>query len=204
MQPFEDPGAEARKEPGVPEALIYEISRGTPIYYHGYKAYLSGDKTMEELMGSGYLQVFVIMAIIKHLLAGLPDAYQVFTNEIGVILKKGDWRALDIAIYRKDALKDVPLENKYLKIPPEVAIEIDTKADLENFTTAMDYVHEKTDDLLEFGVQKVIWIFTNSRKVMGAGGGKWGTMGWDEPVQVMEGMELNLAEMVHEKGINAS
>ena len=149
---------------------------------------------------SGYLQVFVIMAIIKHLLAELPNAYQVFTNEIGVILNKGDWRALDIAIYRKDALKDVPLENKYLKIPPEVAIEIDTKADLENFTTAMDYVHEKTDDLLAFGVQKVIWVFTNSRKVMVAGGGgKWVTMGWDESVQVMEGMELHLAKMVHEK-----
>lgn len=197
MQPFEDPSAEARKEPDVPEALIYEISRGTPIYYHGYKAYLSGDKTMEELMGSGYLQVFLIMAIIKQLLAELPDAYQVFTNEIGLILKKGDWRALDIAIYRKDALKDVPLENKYLQIPPEVAIEIDTKADLKNFTTAMDYVHEKTDDLLEFGVQKVIWVFTNSRKVMVAGGGgKWVTMGWDEPVQVMDAMELNLAEMI--------
>lgn len=200
MQPFEYPSAEARKEPCVPDALIYEISRGTPIYYHGYKAYLSGDKTMEELMGGGYLQVFVIMAIIKHLLAELPNAYQVFTNEIGVILNKGDWRALDIAIYRKDALKDVPLENKYLQIPPEVAIEIDTKADLENFTTSMDYVHEKTDDLLEFGVQKVIWIFTNSRKVMVAGGGgKWVTMGWDESVQVMEGVELHLAKMVHEK-----
>lgn len=197
MQPFNHPNIEGQSSPDVPDALVYEMSQGTPIYYHGYKGYLSGDKTMEELMGSGYLQVFLIMAIIKRLLAKLPDACQVFTNEIGVILKKGDWRSLDIAIYRKDALKDVPLENKYLQLPPEIAIEIDTKADLENFTTAMDYVHEKTDDLLAFGIRKVIWIFTSSRKVMVAGiGEKWVTMGWDEPVQVMEGVELNLADMV--------
>ncbi len=200
MQPLEDPST--KKEWGnrhIPNALIYELVGGAPIFYHGYKAYLNGDKTMEELMGSGYLQVFLIMAIIKHLLSEMPDAYQVFTNEIGIILKKGDWRALDIAIYRKDALKDVPLENKYLQIPPEVAIEIDTKADLENFTTAMDYVHKKTDDLLSFGIRKVIWIFTNSRKVMAAGvGEKWVTMGWDEPVQVINDIELNLADMVQE------
>ncbi len=200
MQPFEHPNTEDRTPPDVPDVLVYEMSCGTPIYYHGYKACLNGDKSMEELMGSGYLQVFLIMAIIKQLLAELPNAYQVFTNEIGLILKKGDWRALDIAIYRKDALKDVPLENKYLQIPPEIAIEIDTKADLENFTTAMDYVHEKTDDLLAFGIRKVIWIFTNSRKVMVAGGGeKWVTMGWDEPVQVMKDIKLNLADMVQKR-----
>lgn len=200
MQPFEHPNTESRRKPDVPEALVYEMSRGTPIYYQGYKAYLNGSKSMEELMGSGYLQVFLIMAIIKRLIAELPDTYQVFTNEIGIILKKGDRRSIDIAIYRKDALKDVPLENKYLHIPPEIAIEVDTKADLENFTTAMDYVYEKTDDLLEFGVRKVIWIFTSSRKVMVAGGGgKWVTMGWDEPVQVMETIQLNLNKMVQER-----
>lgn len=200
MQPFEHPNTERQRPPDVPEALVYEMSGGTPIYYNGYKAYLNGHKTMEELMGRGYLQVFLIMAIIKRLLAELPDAYQVFTNEIGVILKKGDWRSLDIAIYRKDALKSVPLENKYLQIPPEIAIEIDTKADMENFTTAMDYVYEKTDDLLAFGVRKVIWIFTSSRKVLVAGGGeKWVTVGWDESVQVMETIQLNLKDMVQER-----
>lgn len=200
MRAFKDPSTKKESESlPIPNALVYEWIKGAPIYYHGYKDYLSGDKTMEELMGSGYLQVFLIMAIIKRLLAELPDAYQVFTNEIGIILKKGDRRSIDIAIYRKDALENVPLENKYLQVPPEVAIEIDTKADLENFTTAMDYVYEKTDDLLAFGVRKVIWIFTSSRKVLVAGGGeKWVTTGWDEPVQVIGTIQLNLKNMVQE------
>ena len=95
----------------------------------------------------------------KYLLMKLPNSYQIFTNELGVIHQEGSWRLLDIAIYRKKDLQDVRLENKYLKVPPEVAIEIDTKADIEQFTSAMDYVFEKTDDLLNFGVKKVIWIF---------------------------------------------
>lgn len=180
----------------IPDALVYEMSGGTPIYYYGYKSCLNGNAPPEELMGSGYLQVFVIMAIIKRLLSELPEDCQVFTNEMGVVLKKDNWRALDIAIYRKDALKHIPLENKYLHIPPEVAIEIDTKADLKNFTTAMDYVYEKTDDLLDFGVQKVIWVFTRSKKTMIAAKGEpWITIGWDETVQVMAGVALNLAEL---------
>src|SRR3990170_3139029 len=97
----------------------------------------------------------IISEVKKYLLMKLPNSYQIFTNELGVIHQEGSWRLLDIAIYRKKDLQDVRLENKYLKVPPEVAIEIDTKADIEQFTSAMDYVFEKTDDLLNFGVKKV-------------------------------------------------
>ncbi len=191
--------SEDRKQAEIPKAMIYEISKGKPIYYRGYKNCLNGRKSIEELMGSSYLQAFIITAVLKHLLVNLPDTYQVFTNELGVIYEKGNWRALDIAVYKKEALKDVPLENKYLRIPPELVIEIDTKADTENFTTTMDYVYEKTDDLLNFGVKKVIWVFTSSKKIMVASSGeKWVITDWSESVSVIENITINLEKMVKE------
>ncbi|MEE4359056.1 MAG: hypothetical protein V2I97_21490 [Desulfococcaceae bacterium] len=83
----------------IPEVLIYEISEGKAVYYRDYKDYLRGEKSPEELMGSSYLQVFVIMKIMKHLLIHLPDTYHVFTNELGVIVKEGCRRSIDIAVY---------------------------------------------------------------------------------------------------------
>ena len=35
----------------VPDALIYEIMDGKPIYRKGYREVLSGKKTIEEIMG---------------------------------------------------------------------------------------------------------------------------------------------------------
>ncbi|MGE0083411.1 MAG: hypothetical protein AB7S75_03230 [Desulfococcaceae bacterium] len=183
----------------IPKALIYEMAEGKPVCYRGWRQYLLGEKSTEELRGSSYLQVFVIMKIMKHLLLHLPDSYYVFGNELGVIHEKGNWRCIDIAVYQRESLKDIPLENKYLTVPPEIAIEIDTKADTENFITYMDYVHKKTDDLLRFGVKKVIWIFTSSRKIMTASADeKWITADWSKPVSVTENMEIRLEEMLKE------
>jgi hypothetical protein len=97
-------------------------------------------------------------------------------------------------------LDGVPRNNKYLKIPPVTAIQIDTRADTGNFSTAMDYVYKKTDDLLEFGVQKVIWFFTSSRKAMIATSDeKWITVDWKETIPVLENIEINLDEILKEK-----
>ena len=200
MEALELTNNERIDRPIIPKALIYEMSKGEAIYYRDYKEFLKGNKTTEELMGSSYLQVVIITAIIKYLFSHLPDIYQVFTNELGVIHKKGNWRALDIAVYKKEALKDVLLENKYLNIPPEAAIEIDTKADTEKFTSAMDYVYEKTDDLLDFGVKKVIWIFTSSRKIMIASPGeKWVITGWEDSFSIIENITINIQELINKE-----
>jgi len=187
----------------IPKSLIYEMSKGQAIYYKGYKNILKDNKAKGDFMGSSYLQAIVIMAVIKHLLLNLPDTYQILTNEIGVIHEKGNWRALDIAIYKKEALKGIPLENKYLSIPPETAIEIDTKADIDKFGSAMDYVYEKTDDLLDFGIKKVIWIFTNSKKIMTASPDqKWTITGWNESFTVIEGININIQNLVKQETNN--
>jgi len=99
--------------------------------------------------------------------------------------------------FSAESLKDVPLENKHLRVPPRVALEIDTKADTGKFTAATDYVYEKTDDLLEFGAEKVVWIFTSSKKILVATRSeKWITTDWSEPVSIIEDIAINVRDML--------
>lgn len=127
---------------------MYELVDGKPIYYKGYQEVVNGKKSMEDIMGSGFLQSLIINRLLRLLLTCLPEVYEVLTNEIGIQLTQKHWRAADIAIYHKDRLRGIPLQNKYLDIPPQIIFEIDTKADIDQWTTPLDYYYVKTDQCL--------------------------------------------------------
>ncbi len=55
----------------------------------------------------------------------------------------------------------------------------------------------KTDQLLDFGVEKVIWIFTDSEKVMVAQKDQnWQLLHWNKDVHVFDNASLNIAELI--------
>lgn len=184
----------------VPDELIYEtMADGTPIYYRGYEQYLKGTKTAEALMGSSYLQGYIISIILQQLYKSVPDDYRIMTNELGLQYSKNGWRASDIVIYEKEKLKSVPLNNKYMPIPPEIVLEVDTKASFDQFNTPMDYFNQKTDDLLNFGVKKVIWIFTNTKKVMIAEKNmNWIITDWNQEILLLNNVRLNIEHLIQE------
>jgi Uma2 family endonuclease len=178
------------------KALIYEIDNDKPIYYKGYKEVLNHTKNIEECMGSSYLQSLIIMCIVEELLKILPKNYQILSNEIGLKIGKNKHRANDIAIYKKDDLTKIKLKDKYLEIPPKIAIEIDTKAELENISS-MDYISQKTDDLLNFGVEKVIWIFTGIEKIMLAEKNKtWFIQSWNTEIEILDSISFNIQILI--------
>lgn len=184
----------------IPEVLVYEMVDGKPIYYKGYKDYLSGDKQIDELMGSSYLQALIGTQLII-LLSRLIDLkkYQLISNEVGLKFGKQSWRAADLAIYERKTLKDIPKVNKYLEVPPEIVIDIGAKADLEDTQNPLGYYHEKTGQLLNFGVDKVIWIFTDTRKIMIARQGEdWQITEWNKNISIMEGIEVNIVRIIDE------
>lgn len=89
------------------------------------------------------------------------------------------------------------LSNSYAKLPPEIVIEVDTKADFEQFSSAGGYFYSKSEALLNFGVKKVIWIFTDARKVMIAEADQdWLIHGWDKDIEVLDGKTLNLSRII--------
>jgi len=56
---------------------------------------------------------------------------------------------------------------------------------------------KKLDDYLSFGTAKVIWIFTDSQKVMVATAQKpWLTYGWGENIEVLPGLFINVQQIV--------
>ncbi len=184
-------------EKKIPECLIYEMADNLPIYYRGYRDVVRGRKQTEEIMGSSFIQSLIISRIFRFLIGELPQTYEILTNEIGLWFSKNSWRAADIAIYSKEKLKEIPLHNKYLDIPPKVVIEVDTKADLDNFTISADYYYKKIDALLMFGVEKIIWIFTDSRKVMIAESGKdWIVSNWNTELGIIDNITVNLEKIL--------
>ena len=56
--------------------------------------------------------------------------------------------------------------------------------------------------MLDFGTEKVIWIFTQSEKIMIAEPNKdWRTFDWDRDVEVLEGAFFNVPEFLRKKKI---
>jgi len=147
----------------IPNKLIYEMDNEIPIYYSGYRDYLSGKKPAEALMGSSILQSLIITELIYYIKSVIGDNHFVLTNELGVLFSKGSWRLADIAIIEKSRVKAI--NEKYIPVPPNVVFEIDTKAALEDYQNPNDYYALKTKRYLDFGVDKVIWIYTKDRSI---------------------------------------
>jgi len=181
----------------IPKSLIYEVVDGQPIYYKGYKDYLNGEKQIEEIMGCSYIQSLIVTALVCLLGTQLDKKYQVLTSEVGLQFKEKRRRAADIAIFEKAELKKVKDPNKYLNIPPKIVIEVDIKAEPEEAMDTLNYFHKKTDELLNNGVEKVIWIFTDSRKVMIAEeAASWQISDWSVDVEIIDSIKVNIEKLI--------
>ncbi len=174
----------------IPNNLIYEVVKGKPIYYKGYKAVINKTKTIKDITLESLLQSWLkaqLSAFLIHNLLG--KGFQVTAGELGLNLSKEDKRGADIAIFKNE---NFVFSEYFSNLPPEVIIEIDVKADTEN-ETEFDYVLEKITDYHRFGVKKVIWIFSKTKKIMDAPANKpWVMLDWTESVSVIDALELKV------------
>ncbi len=191
-----------KREKKIPQALIYEMMDGKPIYYRGYKEVLAGKKKIEDIMASSTLQSFIISHLLKILFRGLSDEkYTVLTNEIGVHIGHRNNLANDIAIFDKKVLGATQIQNKYADVPCKVAVEVDTEADLSE-TSESGYIIKKSTKLLDFGVEKVIWILTDVRKVIVFEPNKDGLIkNWNEDIELLENLYFNIGKHLENEGI---
>jgi Uma2 family endonuclease len=96
-----------------------------------------------------------------------------------------------------EKISQINNKEKYLEIAPDYIIEIDTKADLDSPGATIDYFDRKNQQLLAFGVKKIIWIFTDAQivKVI-LPGEETQTFAWEEDVPVMDGIHFNLQKIM--------
>ncbi len=181
----------------IPEHLIYEISKGKPIYYKNYKQVLRRECSTDEIMGSSALQSLIVTVLLEFLLQNYnKKTHKILTSEMGI---KGAnlLRAADIAIYTREQLKGYVFNDKYMTIPPKIVIEVDLKADTDDFETPINYFYEKTQDLLDFGVETVIWITTKSEKVMIATqNNEWITANWTKEIEFLPNCTASIAQLL--------
>ncbi len=177
--------------------LTYEITKeGKPIYYRGYKEVLKGKLPPEAVMGSSDLHAVLMALLVAFLAKELEKDFIVASGELGFFTGEDTYRLLDIAVFEKDKFK---LTGKYTRIPPKLVIEIDTKADLEDYGLVESYAYEKTQELLDCGVEKVVWIFTKPKKVLIAEKGKkWVVQGIEEDIDLIGGEVMNLAKLTED------
>jgi Uma2 family endonuclease len=184
----------------IPKYLIYEEHLGQPIYYKGYREFLNNPEKISksDVMGTSALQSIIISRIMIYLAQHIDhQQYECLTNAVGLHFNKGENRACDIVIFEKSALKNYTMSENYFTIPPKIVIEVDIKADLENTSNA-NYWQTKTQQLLDFGVEKVIWISTNPRKVtLATHQPPWLTYDWTENIELVNGVYINLNELTN-------
>ncbi len=185
------------KKSEIPPSLVYEILNGKKIYYRDYEAVMNGEKTLEEIMASSYLQSMILSLLQEYFIINFRDL-RCLSNELGLHISNKNNLGIDLAIYEKKSLKNLPLNAKYLTIPPKIVIEVDTKGNLGDMDF-IKYVLEKSRTILSFGTEKVAWILTSSNLIIiGEIGENWRFHEWDTNIELVEGHLFNLASILKE------
>jgi Uma2 family endonuclease len=198
--------AKRKRAPSVPEALVKEIIDGIPFYHKGYKNVLSGKQNPEEIMGASGIQSLLVSYLYGHLYTMLNRRkYWLLISELGSNLDKRNNLSFDLAIFNRSALKPQDFDLHYLKIAPRIVIEVDTGVDTSDDIPEHEYIYRKTRNLLEFGTEKIIWIFTRTQQVTVVTSlDNWTTFPWKENVEVLDDVSFNIAEYLEEEGIDLS
>lgn len=187
----------------IPPALIYELWDGKPIYYKGYREVLAGKLTIEEAMSCSDLQG-VLVSLLNGYLYGTINRrrYLLSTNESGLHLALNSNLGNDLAIFEKE--KVGKLKGKFFDVPPKVVIEVDIKADVADFPLKLDgYLIQKSQKLIDFGVDKVIWILTEPQKiyVIDRNDPTWYIVNWSETIVVLDDCTLNIKQLLDDEEI---
>ena len=186
----------------IPSALIYEIMDGKPIYFAGYKDVLNGNKTIEEIMATGKKQSLMLNAIQTHLLRTHADkALTIMTGEIGIHISKNQNFSCDLVVFEDATLATLDINQNYFEVPPKLIVEVDLQADPTSININQ-YILKKTRKLLQFGVEKVIWVFSDPPLIsVATAKGTWTINEWDTPIELIEGHFVNLADLFRQKNI---
>jgi Uma2 family endonuclease len=122
------------------------------------------------------------------------------TNEAGLHLDHRSNLSNDIAIYETRVLTPDKINRKYVDVPPKIAIEIDIDGDVEHLTEA-GYIYKKTQKMLTFGTEKVVWVLTAAQVVIVATNEKIETFNWHKDIELMVGQSFNIGQYLDKKGI---
>jgi hypothetical protein len=186
----------------IPDSFICEIIDGQPLYYKGTIDAIKQGKTVEDIMGSSALQAFIIEYLLRILFRQLDEKkYHILTNEQGLHLDKYNNLSADIAIFDKAVFSVADANKHYATVPPKVQIEVDINIELINDLSEIDYINSKTNKLLHFGAEKVIWVLSGSKKIIIAVSNEnWQIIDWHKEIETLDGVHCCIGQYLKEQG----
>ena len=185
----------------TPDVLIYEELQGRKLYRKGYEQFLNHTKTIEEIMGCSSLQGVLVSILLRYLYTHTDeDAYEIFTNEAGLHVSLGNNLSGDIILYDANDARQYQYDNHYFNVAPKMVIEIDVKIEAEG-SDVETYWTKKTETLLDFGVEKVIWVFSEEKTIIIAEPNKkWIIQNWTSDFELIPRHIVNIQKMIDKKG----
>lgn len=203
-RPGEAPKKPARRH--IPNYLVREVIDGIPFYYRGYRDVLNKSKTLEDIISDSGLQAILKDFIGDLLKAGLDrKKWKVIPGEVGNHLSHRHNLGLDVTVFDKTVLTPDKITTKFIEVPATMVVEIDVNVELPDPKSDLfqEYVVRKIGSLFSFGTQKVVWIFTKSQMLISATPtAPWQFYKWQEDVELMDGVVLNVGKYLEEEGIN--
>jgi Uma2 family endonuclease len=194
----------ASKKLVVPDYLVREMYDGVRWIYRGYRDVLNGLKEPEEVMACSTLQSVLVGYLYNKLWNHLEDRpFWVMSNEVGNNISKKSKAAYDIAVFDKEQLPPSQINVHYANVAPRLVVEVDLKVESEDKTHPDILIQQKTQKLIDFGVQKVIWVFTKTRKIFVCyAKGDWIMSDWDRELELWEGLTVNIPKYLERQGIH--
>lgn len=188
----------------IPDALIYEMWSGKPVYYKGYRDVLAGKKTIQEIMSCSDLQGVLVSLLTIYIGNHVNrKKYLLATNEVGLHIALNDKLGNDLVIFEKEKVSK--LKGKYFDVPPKIVIEVDIKADTTEFENGTDgYIMRKSQKMLDFGVEKVLWIITSMQRVyvIDRNDSTWRIVDWSENIAVLDDCVLTIKQLLEDEEIS--
>ncbi len=187
--------------PKLPKQLVYEELNGRKLYRKCYKQYLNRTKTIEEIMGCSSLQAAIVSVLLSYLYRYVEDeGYEIMTNEAGLHVSLGNNLSSDIILYTSEDFLKYRLDDHYFNVAPKMVVEVDIKIEVEDMD-ATDYWTKKTETLFSFGVEKVIWVFSEKKNMIIAEPNKdWLVQDWTNDFELVPNHIINIEKMIEKKG----
>ena len=188
----------------IPAYLVRETIDGIEFYYPGFRQVLDKRKQVEEIGGDGGLTFFLKLFLADALKAGLDkQLYRIGCGQLGFTANNDDNIELGVVIFDRAKLTPDQITPRYVTIAPEVVIEIDVNVELpdRNSDLFQEYVIHKVENLFKNGVEKVIWVFTKSKKVFVALPDEpWQMDDWNKDVTLYKNVAVNVAAYIEQEG----
>ena len=188
--------------PQISDALVWEVLEGKPLYRRGYQSVLGKLKTTDDIMGTSSYQALLTAYLNRLLIQNLDEeCYDIWTGEPGLHIEKNNNFSNDIVVH--EIVAAAHISTQYADYPPKLVVEIDIEIDPESMPET-DYLKQKTNKMLDFGVERVVWILSYVKKLIVADRIKntWVMLDWNTDIELMHGIMFNIQRFLDKRGID--